>query len=250
MAGIDTYTKLILHCDGADASTTFTDSSTAQAAKTQTAAGNSQIDTAQSKFGGASGLFDGTGDYVTSPDSADWDFGTADFTVDMWVRFAAITATHDLVARVVNTAGTINFKLKMSATALAIVFGGATPKSEAWSPVIDTWYHIAVTRSGTDLQFWVDGTQLGTATTNSTDISYSETLSIGGDFENNIEYLNGWIDELRISKGIARWTGDFTPPTAAYSATEIKTINSLAIASVKAVKGLAIASMKTRNGLA
>lgn len=86
MAFIDTYTKLLLHCDGTDGSTTFSDNGVT--GHTVTANGNAQIDTAQSKFGNASGLFDGTGDYLTIPDHADWNFGTGNFTIDAWIRFA------------------------------------------------------------------------------------------------------------------------------------------------------------------
>ena len=83
----DVNTLLLLHCNGADTSTTFIDSSRSH--KTVTPNGNSQIDTAQSKFGGASSLFDGTGDYLSVPDSEDWNFGTGSFTFDFWVRFNA-----------------------------------------------------------------------------------------------------------------------------------------------------------------
>src|SRR3989338_1134677 len=80
----DSYTKLVLHSNGTDGSTRFTDSATN---KTTTAYGNAQIDTAQSKFCGASGLFDGTGDYLTLADSDDWSFGTGNWTIDCWSRF-------------------------------------------------------------------------------------------------------------------------------------------------------------------
>src|SRR3990167_5725818 len=74
----DSYTQLLLHCDGVDAATTFTD----EIGKAVTANGNAQIDTAQKKFGTASGLFDGTGDYLSLADSDDWNFGAGDFTID------------------------------------------------------------------------------------------------------------------------------------------------------------------------
>src|SRR3989338_6322305 len=83
----DSYTKLMLHMEGADAGTTFTDTETTP--KAVTANGNAQIDTAQSKFGGASGLFDGAGDYLTIPSSSAFDFGTGNFTIDFWVRLAS-----------------------------------------------------------------------------------------------------------------------------------------------------------------
>ena len=74
---------LLLHMDGTDGSTTFTDSSSY--ARAMTAAGNAQIDTAEFKFGTASGLFDGTGDSVQTPNGADFQF-LGDFTVEAWVR--------------------------------------------------------------------------------------------------------------------------------------------------------------------
>ncbi|MDI6787615.1 MAG: hypothetical protein QME51_04520, partial [Planctomycetota bacterium] len=79
----DAYTKALLHFDGTDASTTFIDES----GKIWTRYGNAQIDTAQSKFGGASGLFDGAGDYITTPDHNDFNLGSGNFTVDLRVRF-------------------------------------------------------------------------------------------------------------------------------------------------------------------
>src|SRR5690554_1699309 len=75
---------LLLHGDGTDGSTTITDNS--GSAHSPTVNGNSQIDTAESQFGGASVLFDGSGDYLEYADSADWDFGTGDFTVEFWMR--------------------------------------------------------------------------------------------------------------------------------------------------------------------
>jgi hypothetical protein len=78
----DAYTKALLHMDGTDASTTFTDES----GKTWTRSGDAQIDTDQYKFETASGKFDGSGDYVYTGDSADWDAGSGDYTVDYWAR--------------------------------------------------------------------------------------------------------------------------------------------------------------------
>ena len=89
------FTKSLLHFDGADASTTFTDES----GKTFTARGNAQLDTAQQKFGTASGLFDGTGDYIDTPDHADWFLGTGDFTIDFWVRFSDVAVDQGFCAQ-------------------------------------------------------------------------------------------------------------------------------------------------------
>ena len=95
MAVDDSYTKALLHMDGSDGSTTFTDES----GTTWTANGNAQIDTAQSKFGGASGLFDGASDYLQTPYTADHNTGTGDFTIDQWIRFNSVATTQTLFAR-------------------------------------------------------------------------------------------------------------------------------------------------------
>jgi hypothetical protein len=84
MAGIDEYTKLMLHANGDDQSTSFPDASASN--HTVTAYGAVQVDQAEKKFGNASGLFDGTGDYLQSVDTlTDFDFGSGDFTIDCWV---------------------------------------------------------------------------------------------------------------------------------------------------------------------
>ncbi|MFB3885601.1 MAG: chitobiase/beta-hexosaminidase C-terminal domain-containing protein [Thermodesulfobacteriota bacterium] len=94
LAIADSYTKSLLHMNGADGSTTFTDDAPG-GSHTWTAYGDAQIDTSQSKFSGASGLFDGSGDYLSSPDSDDWYWGTGDFTIDFWVRFAALPGSNN-----------------------------------------------------------------------------------------------------------------------------------------------------------
>ena len=82
--GVDTYTKLLLHNNSNDSSTSFIDSS--GTGKAVTANGDAKISASQSKFGGSSALFDGTGDYLSLADSDDWNFGSGDFTIDGWFR--------------------------------------------------------------------------------------------------------------------------------------------------------------------
>ena len=94
-AAIDSYTKLLIHGDSISDATGKTvvangNVSVADAGKPVTANDNAQIDTAQSKFDGTSGLFDGLGDYLTVPDSDDWNFESEDFTIDLWVRFNSL----------------------------------------------------------------------------------------------------------------------------------------------------------------
>lgn len=217
MAGIDSNTKLMLHMDGVDASTTFTDAS--DSAHSPTAVGNAQIDTAQSKFGGASGLFDGAGDYLAVPDHTDWDLFTttsSEFTIDFWVRFTGLSA-QGIIDQYVDTN---NFWYIEKSTSKIVFFansGGASTLIIAanWVPSINTWYHIALTRDATTRFIFIDG--VAQALSNDVNIAMpalNAPLLVGKNTVNSSQ-LAGWVDEVRISD-IARWTSGFTPPTSAY----------------------------------
>lgn len=207
----DTDTKLMLHMNGVDGSTTFTDSSTA--AKTVTANGNAQIDTAQSKFGGASGLFDGSGDFLTVPDSTDWDLGTGDFTIDFWIRFNATGSTVDFISR-----QDTQFRLGVTNSGDVYWF---IEGNERWTRTAagfstGVWYHLTFTRSGTTVRVFKDGTALGSTGTSSDNIAATGDLYIAGNSGGGLN-VNGWIEELRWVKGTAIWTSNFTPPSAEYT---------------------------------
>jgi hypothetical protein len=238
MAGIDGYTKLILHCNGDDESTTFTDSSSAP--HTVTPHGTAQIDTAQSQFGGASGLLDGNSDYLTMVDSDDWYFSTGDFTIDFWIRFNALPsasgwqmvfnqhkdANNKWRIYVYNSAGTYSWHFDHfpNSSTKDIDLAQNTTLSTG------TWYHIAIIRYGNIWRIFQGGTQLGTDYNNTNDVhNFVASLTIGRSVETSLNYVNGWLDEVRISVGIARWTSDFTPPTEEYSApvTNTKTVSSI-----------------------
>ena len=209
----------LLHFDGSDASTTFTD----EKGHTFTAVGNAQIDTAQSKFGGAAGLFDGSGDRLTAPDSTDWDFGTGDFTVEFFIRFNALpssTAT-SLVGNYVSSSSgwIVQFRNDSPGARLAFGSSGDVPISGfSWSPSTATWYHVAVAREGSTLRAFAGGSQVGSDETNSENIAGSNGVLMIGAINTMgvIQHFNGWMDELRITKGVARYTAAFTPPTAPF----------------------------------
>lgn len=218
VGGIDSYTKLMLHCNGTDGSTTFIDSSAS--AHGMSATGNAQLDTAQQKFGTASLLLDGNGDYIEdSGDSTDWDFGTGDFTLDFWIRWNSVTNSRFFS---LGSAAYFEVEYQTGTQKLYFVAGSSDYISTAtWAPSTNTWYHIAIVRVSGELLFFIDGVKLGNNVSCTTNISYNKTLTIGAR-TGGLYPINGWMDEIRISKGIARWTSNFTPPTAEYS--EIGTI--------------------------
>lgn len=207
------YVVALLHFNGADADTSFTDVQ----ANSWTANTNAQLDDAQKKFGATSGLFDGAGDdCFETADSADWDFGTNDFTVEAWVRFNGVSTVQGIVSNYENSS--LGWSLDFDGTTnnLKIFHGGTLLMQRSWAPSTGVWYHVAAARSGTNLRFFVNGTQLGATGTDSTSLSGSSaTLKVGALQTAGTPYqpFNGWIDEVRITKGIARYTANFSAPT-------------------------------------
>lgn len=213
----DAYTVLLMHMNGEDGSTTFTD----EAGHTVTRYGDAQIDTAQSVFGGASALFDGTGDYIKVDDSDDFDFGTGDFSIDFRCRFASISSADQyLLHRYSSTSDMWGIAFANNIVKFSCFAGGEQRAYIARSYTFTTgaWYHIAVERVSDNFRIYVNGVKQGAdeAPTNPGAMTTAGALYLGVYKYLNTYYFNGWIDELRISKGIARWTSDFTPPTAAY----------------------------------
>jgi hypothetical protein len=212
-------TSLLLHCDGDDESTLFID----ETGKTVTSYGNAEIKTDKSKFGGASGRFHGTGDYLTVPASSDFNIGNgANFTVDFWVNFAELSGYQYLME--LSNGTTVDFNISYAHVApqkmsVNIQIGGVFVTSFYSATQItntNTWYHIALVRNGDLLRFYINGIQNNEV--DLTGISFPDLSSlplyIGNDITGNY-CTKGWIDEFRWSNS-ARWLSDFTPPTSQY----------------------------------
>ena len=220
-SGIDAYVMAMLHFNGTDASTTFTD----ETGKTWTRQGNAQIDTARKKFGTASGLFDGTGDYIDTPDSADFDVGSGDFTVDFWLQrgaLGALTVFGQGNSSLAAASTSMRCRFASDIPVFAVSSGGTAYTTSAGATAItadSAWHHIAVVRYGNTLTLYLDGVAQGTADVTGVTVNNSSNkFAIGRPGEYNGYYFKGWIDEFRFSKGIARWTTNFTPPTSEYTA--------------------------------
>lgn len=222
----DANTSLLLHMDGTSGSTTFTDSSGSP--KTVTANGDAKI-SSFSKFGGDGIIFDGTGDYLTTPSSSDWNFWNSsdNATIDAWVRTTSSSAT-GIVTRWTSAS--------MGSGSWGLYIGiNVTGRLEMWhressgtnqNPFIaggsnlndGNWHHVAYVKNGTSHRLFIDGAVVASTTESFTGASNTADLSIGRDIfsSGGFRYLNGNLDELRISNGTARWTSNFTPPTEAY----------------------------------
>jgi len=211
---------LLLHGDGTNGSTSITDSSGIP--KAVTAGGNAQISTAQSKFGGASIAFDGAGDYLSlgTPSTYTYlDIGSVDFTVEFWV-YTNGTSTYAVLGNLVNSSGSGHFWLTLNSTytglhTVGFAAAGTNYKFGTSALTTGAWTHIELSRSGTSLYCFVDGVQLGTTQTlNNFTGTLTNDMRIGTTTDGAMS-LNGYIDDLRLTSGVARHIADFTPPTAA-----------------------------------
>jgi hypothetical protein len=206
-------TMLLLRMDGTNGSTTFTDSSPTP--KAVTAVGNAQISTAQSKFGGASLLLDGNGDYLSFPTSTDFAPGTGDFTVECWVRFASV-ASRAGFANTMNSifgANTTHWHWGyIPGTGLYLgQHGLVSYATAAWTPTANIWYSVAAVRASGIVRLYIDG--VSQTVTNPTGIS-GANFSSGANMVVGLiatpNYFNGYIDDFRFTKA-ARYNASYTP---------------------------------------
>lgn len=220
MAIDDSYTKVLLHFAGTNNSTTFTDES----AKTWTARGNAVISTTEKRFGAASGLFDGNGDWIDTPDSDDFylDDGSnsTSWTIDFWTRWDVDpgTNTEGFCGQLTNGDNYFYFQLDNNTLRFANKNTSAGENiiiTNSFNPAANTWYHIALVKAGTTgYLMFVNGQQIGTTQTD-TDSMVNRTgvFTIGASKTGSttFQYFSGNIDEFRLSKGVARWTTNFIP---------------------------------------
>jgi hypothetical protein len=185
---------------------------------------NARVNTAVFKYGTSSVFFDGTNDYLRMVHSNDFEFGTGDFTIELWLLLKSFADGKAIVSKGWPTAlgpfliytDTVNNRIAFYSSSNGSSWDIANAVVIKSAPALDTWYHIAVTRSGNTFRTYCDGTQIGTVTSSSALFnasSYPLTIG-GGDTGGNNFY--GHVDDLRITKGYARYTtNSFTPPTRA-----------------------------------
>lgn len=206
--------SLLLHGDGTNGSTTITDSSPTP--KTVTPVGNAQISTAiADPFGNNTGViaFDGSGDYLTALSNADYAFGAADFTIEAWVYFGNLTFFSTIASTRDATNSVTGWTLGVNVSEQPYFYtNGLDIVGNALAQ--NTWHHVAMARTGSSLQMYVNGVQVGSTFTDTKDYT-NQTLAIGSTV-GGAQSFNGYIDELRITKGVARYTSNFTRPTAPF----------------------------------
>jgi hypothetical protein len=183
--------------------------------------GNAQIDTSVVKYGTGSMEFDGTGDYLFIPPSTAnnlFTLGTGDFTVETWVNFTSTAGDPCICSGYADASN--GWYLQYYAGEIEFALGNSAIIERAVVLSTGTWYHIAVTRASGSLRVFLDGVQQGaTVTGNTSNFNVTNGFYVAilnSTFAPSTRTLNGYIDDLRITKGVARYTAAFTPPTAAF----------------------------------
>jgi len=203
---------LALPMDGTNGGTSFGDQSAvikgSGSAKTLTVNGNTNTSTAQSKFYGSSGFFDGTGDYLSGT-NADFAFGTGDFTVECWARLSSVTTEQNFVSTRTAAGSSTAWSLSMSSSSKVYVYTSGFVATGSTSLTANAWNHIAITRSGSTFRIFVNGVQDASAT-NSQDFS-TQTLGIGLSSDGAQYPLTGYLQDVRLYKGVAKYTSNFSP---------------------------------------
>jgi len=210
----DSYTKLLLHLDN---------NVTDVVGKTVTN-NNVTFSSDVKKFGTHAAVFNGSTAYLTVPDSDDWNFGSGDFTIDCWV-YRTESAPQAIFGQ---SDGTLNNQVFLTIEGDKLRFGCMSAGTSIISPPdglygsttlsINTWYHIALVRNGNVFSLYVDGVLDASWTGSVTLPNLSTLLYIGVGYDVGTFYpLKGYIDEFRWSKGIARWTENFSVPTVPYT---------------------------------
>jgi hypothetical protein len=192
-----------------------------------TTVGDARTSTAVIKYGSSSMYFDGTGDYLNCGYSPQFDFGTGDFTVECWVYTTSYATAQGLFESRVQADVVEANRLMLS----ILVTSGYPQLYNASNDVavistiaipLNTWTHVAFTRNSGTARVFVNG-QVGATNVSFTTNFLVNKLIIGAMIQSsgggvyNRNFFNGYIDDYRITKGIARYTTTFTPPTAPFA---------------------------------
>jgi len=177
--------------------------------------GDAKISTAVKKYNSGSILFDGTGDRLATSPGPPNSLGSGDFTIEFWAYSITLPSNARLLSQGTSTTGEYLFIVYSTGAADFCEAATARLSFPTGSFVTATWQHIAIARSGTTLKGYVNGSSVVT-TTSTYNYSAVTNTYIGSNPSTGSQDFNGYIDELRITKGFARYTANFTAPSSAF----------------------------------
>ena len=228
MAGDTNYNSvsLLLHGEGSNGGSTFTDNSPTP--KAPSLIGAPTTSTAQKKWGSASMLFGGSADALSYAHATSLNLASGDFTIEAWVYVTSLSTTRTLLQKDQSYGTTFtSYSIQFGSTGgvtCAVGTGASAGYSQGVSTATglittNTWQHIAFTRSGTTLRIFIDGALAQTATQTGTPTDGGKAMLVGrypaGGGTADM-WFAGYIDDLRITKGVARYTAAFTPDSRAF----------------------------------
>jgi len=168
-----------------------------------------------------SGFFDGSNDYLSVASNAAWQYGTGDFTLEWWLfgTTSGSFSNQNLIGRY-NVGASAFGMLQIDGTNIYWYYGNGAAYTFTLGSALNTnqWYHMAVSRSGTSLRFFLNGTQVGSTQTDSTNYSGTAEFRIINAHQTSATYFPGYISNVRVVKGTAVYTANFTPSTAPLTA--------------------------------
>jgi hypothetical protein len=177
--------------------------------------GDAKVSTAQYKYGTGSMYFDGTGDYLKVPDNLNLRMESGSFTIEFWWYPVSIASYQTLFDKGYTGAGALLFQTGNGDGRTIIYAGGSSILTSNTAVSTNTWTHIALVRNGSTLTLYQNGNSVG-SNTNSTNFSNTSIMGIGGNHSGATFYgMNGYLDDLRVTKGYARYTSNFTAPAYA-----------------------------------
>jgi len=185
--------------------------------------GDAHVENSVKKYGTGSMQFDGTGDYLEAPNSDLFDISSGDFTIEAWIYPTSVSGTQAICAVYNFSSNRRSYIFYLEDDHIAFIYTtdgqSATIVETIGTISISTneWTHVAVAKSGTSFKSFVNGVEDFSITVSSSFYSNTSdpfTVGVLGATGTLAEYFNGYIDDLRITKGVARYTANFTPPAA------------------------------------
>lgn len=209
---------LLLHLDGANNSTTFVDSS--KNAFAPIVVGTPTIRNTQSKFGGTSGYFDGSAGYISFADSNEWVFSN-NATIEMWIYPQSMSVASEIICQrsVSNNLTFWFFRLNTNGTLRLYAKNGGTVTTDITSTgtvLPNVWTHVCAVMVNWQWKIYINGTTSDSVIVNTAswpNVSYPLLVGAGDETGN---FFMGHIDELRITRDVARYPNTFTPPTSPF----------------------------------
>jgi hypothetical protein len=201
-------TSLLMHFNGTNGSTTMTDNSKNNI--TVTSNNGAAITTAESKFGGTSVFFDGTNDYLSIANNTPLVLSGGSYTIEFWIRPSGNYANYNAI--IAKRAASTAWEVYLRITTGFLSFYDGTERVSSVTPTANVWSHIAAVYNGSTINLYLNGVNVLSTAVGNSDVDAPIYI---GSFSTS-EYFIGYMDELRITKGIARYTSNFTPSTTQF----------------------------------